>query len=172
MSDIGPIQALVVGFEQARLEGRVVQELERLEAAGTVRVLDLLFVTRDEENGDLVAVAVPGSELGAVAGALLGFESDGNGDDGGIPVAPLDEHTYGISTDDLESVVRTITPGAAVGLLLIEHVWARGLKTAIRDAGGVPIAEGFLTPETLAAVAEDLAAMSDAIEKEQAAGVA
>src|SRR4051794_4936288 len=171
MSDIGPIQVLVVGFEQARLEGRVVQELERLEAAGTVRVLDLLFVTRDEESGDLLAVDVPGSELGAVAGALLGFETTG---DGGRRVAAsqVDSRTYGISRGDLESVARTFTPGAAIGLLLIEHAWARGLTSAIREAGGVPIAEGFLTPEALAGVAEDLAAMSSEIEKEQAASVA
>jgi uncharacterized membrane protein len=171
MSEIGPIQVLVVGFDEARLEGRVVQELERLETDGTVRVLDLLFVTRDEGSGDLVAIAVPGSELGAVAGALLGFETEESGAPL-VPGSPLDGHTYGISTDDLESVARTITPGAAVGLLLIEHVWARGLKRAIRDAGGVPVAEGFLTPEALASIADDLVAMSSAIEKEQAAGVA
>ena len=39
-----------------------------------------------------------------------------------------------------------------LAVLLIEHVWAREFKRAVRDAGGVPLAEGFLTPELLAAV--------------------
>jgi hypothetical protein len=47
-------------------------------------------------------------------------------------------------------------------------VWARDLKEAIRDAGGFPLGEGFLTPETLAAVATDLIAMSEALEELEA----
>jgi hypothetical protein len=44
-------------------------------------------------------------------------------------------------------------------------VWARDLKRAIRDAGGFPLGEGFLTPETLAEVASELLAMSEALEE-------
>jgi hypothetical protein len=49
--------------------------------------------------------------------------------------------------------------------VLIEHVWARDLKRAIRDAGGFPLGEGFLTPEAIAAVAVELVAMSEALEE-------
>ena len=42
---------------------------------------------------------------------------------------------------------------------------ARDLKRAIRDAGGFPLGEGFLTPETLAEVAPELIAMSEALEE-------
>ena len=58
---------------------------------------------------------------------------------------------------------RGLGPGEAAGLLLIEHVWARDLKRAFRDAGGRMLGEGFLTPETIRAVEPQLAAMSDAI---------
>jgi hypothetical protein len=44
-------------------------------------------------------------------------------------------------------------------------VWARDLKRAIRDAGGFPLGEGFLTPETLAAVATEIVAMAEVIEE-------
>jgi hypothetical protein len=47
--------------------------------------------------------------------------------------------------------------------MLIEHVWARDLKRAIRDAGGKPLGEEFLTPETVAAMEPQLAAMSQAV---------
>ena len=48
--------------------------------------------------------------------------------------------------------------------MLVEHVWARDLKRAVRDAGGRMLSESFLTPETVAAVEPELAAMSAAIE--------
>jgi hypothetical protein len=54
--------------------------------------------------------------------------------------------------------------GHSAGLLLVEHVWARDFKAAVRDAGGVPLGEGFLTPETVAFVAAELVAMSEEIE--------
>jgi hypothetical protein len=46
---------------------------------------------------------------------------------------------------------------------LIEHVWARGLKRAIRDAGGRNLGGSFLTPETVAAIEPKLAAISQAV---------
>jgi hypothetical protein len=172
MNDIGPVQILVVGFgEAAHFEGRVVAELERLEAAGTVRVLDLLFVHKDAESGDLIALDVQGPDLGAVAGALLGFESEGDGN-GSLRAPRSGDRTYGLSKDDLEGVARALEPGVAVAVLLIEHTWARPLKQAIRDAGGVPLGEGFLAADAMADVADDLVAMADAIEKEHAAPTA
>ena len=51
-------------------------------------------------------------------------------------------------------------------------MWARDLKRAVRDAGGVPIGEGFLTPELVRSVEPELAAMaaaSEEIENEQPA---
>jgi hypothetical protein len=50
-------------------------------------------------------------------------------------------------------------------LLLVEHVWARRFKNAARDAGGVPLGEGFLTPEVVATVGAELVAMSEEIEE-------
>jgi hypothetical protein len=51
--------------------------------------------------------------------------------------------------------------------MLIEHVWARDLKRAVRDAGGRMLSQDFLTPETVAAAEPELAAMSAAIERKQ-----
>jgi hypothetical protein len=51
----------------------------------------------------------------------------------------------------------------------------RELKSAIRDAGSVPLGEGFLTPEAVAEVAAEVGAMAaalDEVEAEQAAGAA
>ena len=47
--------------------------------------------------------------------------------------------------------------------MLIEHVWARDLKRAIRDAGGKPLGDEYLTPERVAAMEPQLAALSQAV---------
>ena len=68
-----------------------------------------------------------------------------------------------MTTAEIQELGAELPPGEAAGLLLIEHVWARELKRAIRDAGGSPLGDKFLTPETVAAMEPKLAAMSQAV---------
>ena len=163
---IGPVQLVAIGFSpDAEFEGRIMEELERLESHQTIRILDLLFVGKDAETGDLLALDYQGEELGAIVGALLGFEFE---DDGGRPDESLEGmqgHAFGLSQMEIQRIAASLSPGSSAGFLLIEHVWARDLKAAIRDAGGFPLGEGFLTPETLAEVASELLAMSEALEE-------
>ena len=51
---IGPIQYIVVGFPGNKFNGQIVPELAKLIESGTVRVLDLIFVGKDDD-GDVVA---------------------------------------------------------------------------------------------------------------------
>ena len=166
---IGPVQLLAIGFPpEAEFEGRIMSELEKLESHETIRVLDLLFVAKDAETGDLLALDYQGEGLGAIVGALLGFEFQ---DDGGRPNGSTDGtggHAFGLSQDEIHDMAASLDPGSSAGFVLIEHVWARDLKGAIRDAGGFPLGEGFLTPEALAEVAIELVAMSEAIEELEA----
>jgi uncharacterized membrane protein len=164
--NIGPVQLLAVGFDpDARFEGRILDELANLERHETIRILDLLFVGKDAETGDLLALDYQGEELGAIVGALLGFdfEDDGERPDGSSQ--EIQGHAFGLSESEIQKIGVSLDPGSSAGFLLIEHVWARDLKRAIRDAGGFPLGEGFLTPETLAAVAPELLAMSEALEE-------
>jgi hypothetical protein len=57
----------------------------------------------------------------------------------------------------------SLPPGGSAALVLIEHVWARGLKRAIRDAGRRSLGESFLTLETVGAIEPKLAAISRAV---------
>ena len=161
--NIGPVQLLAIGFDpDARFEGRIMDELENLERHETIRILDLLFVGKDAETGDLLALDYQGEELGAIVGALLGFEFEGEQTS---EVSGIEGHAFGLSEWEIQEIAASLHPGDSAGFLLIEHVWARDLKRAIRDAGGFPLGEGFLTPETLAAVATELVAMSEALEE-------
>ena len=52
-----------------------------------------------------------------------------------------------IGSDDLDEVGEFLEPGTAAGILVIEHLWAKGLKKAIIDKGGVLLAAGRIHPE-------------------------
>ena len=166
MTEIGPVQLVSVGFEpNANFEGRIVDELAALEKERTIRILDLLFIARDTDSDEIVVVEHQGTEsMGGIVGALLGFEFDGV-ETGSAAQPRADEHSFGFTQADIEQMGAALEPGGSAGLLLIEHVWARQLRRAVRDAGGRLLGEGFLTPETIAAVEPELAAMSQAIEE-------
>jgi hypothetical protein len=147
----------------------VIEEVAKLERERAIRVLDLLFVSK-EETGELVALDYQGEDLGAIAGALLGFEFEEA--QRGAGAEPAGDRAFGLAQAEIEATALSLEPRQAAAFVLIEHVWARDLKRAIREAGGTPVAEGFLTPETVRAVEPELAAMADAlrqIESEQPA---
>jgi hypothetical protein len=159
VSEIGPVQLLNIGFEPgANFEGRIAEELARLESDRTIRVLDLLFIGRDTDSNEIVVLEHQEESMGAIVGALLGLQIDGDQEQ---------EHSFGFSEAEIEQMGAGLEPGGAAGLMLIEHVWARDLKRAVRDAGGRMLSQDFLTPETVAAAEPELAAMSAAIEERE-----
>ena len=159
MTEIGPVQLLNIGFDPgANFEGRIADELARLQSERTIRVLDLLFIGRDTDSDEIVVLEHQEESMGAIVGALLGLQIDGES---------AQEHSFGFSKAEIEQMGAGLDPGGAAGLMLIEHVWARDLKQAVRDAGGRMLGQDFLTPETVAAVEPQLAAMSAAIEQNQ-----
>lgn len=168
---IGPMQMLVVGFgEDAEFQGEILDELERLSTHGLIRVIDLQFVQKTVE-GDLVALEGTGldefeaAEFGAVIGGLLGLGAGGEiGAEMGAEAGALTalDRAYGMTVADVREIADGLEPGEAVGMLLFEHTWAARLKHAIRHTGGVPIAQGFLTPEALLMVGRELQAIVEA----------
>jgi uncharacterized membrane protein len=161
VTEIGPVQLISLGFEPgANFEGRIADELAKLESDRTIRILDLLFVARDTDSDELVVLEHQEESMGAIVGALLGVRLDGEQEQ---------EHSFGFTQGEIEEMAAGLEPGGAAGLLLVEHVWARDLKRAVRDAGGRMLGESFLTPETVASVEPELAAMSAAIEERESA---
>ena len=170
MTQIGPVQLLAIGFgPEAEFEGKIMDELAKLEDQQTIRILDLLFVHKDAETGDLLALDYQGEEMGAIVGALLGFEFEGDEQiTGSTEEQRVESHAFGLSQREIEGMAASLEPGTSAGFLLVEHVWARDLKRAIRQTGGFPLGEGFLTPEAIAEVAVELVALSEIIEELEA----
>jgi hypothetical protein len=134
---MGPVQVLVVGFEQPALRGEVLAELARLREAGIVRLVDLLLLARGDDGTFETLEAPPGlpSGLGQLATAILGGPA---GD-----VQPGDGEG---SDDPVWSLADAVPPGTTAAVALLEHVWAAPLRNAIARAGGRPLEETWLAP--------------------------
>ena len=84
-SDVGPLQVLVVGFDaDARFDGLILEELERLITRGTIRMIDLRFVTRVDDGtvAELELDALSEDEragFGQVIDALRGLAGQSDG---------------------------------------------------------------------------------------------
>src|SRR5215203_6425535 len=109
MEKIGPVQLLAVGFgPEAKFEGKIMDELSKLERHETIRILDLLFVQKDAETGDLLALDYQGEDLGAIVGALLGFEFEGEG--GSAQPSGVESHAFGLSQSEIQDMAASLDP--------------------------------------------------------------
>ena len=152
---IGPVQLLVLGFNQPDFHGEVIAELERLRASDTVRVIDSLAVYKDAD-GELEVEHLSNLteeeavELGSKIGALIGLGMDGEqgmeaGAVAGAEVAG-EEGVHAFSEEDAWDVLEDIPNDSAAALILLEHHWAVPLRDAIVRAGGFRISDGFISP--------------------------
>jgi hypothetical protein len=156
----GPVQILVVGFDDPEFDGKVLDELKRLKESDTIRLIDLL-VLRKDENGNLERFhrsdlgEAELKEFGSTVGALIGL---GMGEDEEtltaaaalgstvVPESLASEERGQWYVDD------TIPNDTAAAVALIEHRWAIGLRDAIGEAGGFHLADAWIHPEDLVAV--------------------
>ena len=136
----GPVQVLVVGFEEPSLSGEILAELTRLGEAGVVRLLDVLLVTRTEDGRLETLPAPPGADpdLGRLATAFLAQTEN---EEVRTDIGGSDPTAW--SLDD------AMSPGGASAVAFIEHTWAQPLVLAIRRAGGQLLDETWLAPDDL-----------------------
>jgi len=146
MSDFeyGPVELYLIGFGGDRPGTAVLDAIVDLVQAETVRLLDLLFVSRSHDN-----------EL-----RVIEFESVA--DEYGLSDLEISE--AGIAgTEDIEDMAGSIAPGTSAAILVIEHRWARNFAQALYSAGG----QVLLTEQIPAPVVNELvAAMSSAESNE------
>ncbi len=170
---IGPVHLVVIGFDQPKFEGKILDELIKVREKGIIRVIDLLGVYKDAD-GNLVAIELSDfsladkMELGAVIGGLIGLGAAGEvgAEVGAIEGAlAMAETDYGISTDEIEEIAANIPRDSAVLMMLFEHTWAINLRNAMLDAGGLPIAQGLMNPLALVQMGAELAAAVEAAER-------
>jgi len=165
--EFGPVQMLVVGFEHGTFEGEILAELKRLREQDIIRLVDLLFVNKDDD-GVIATVELSdlsqeeSMEFGALAGALIGLGAAGEegAEEGAVAGAVAMEDGKAFSEQDVWFVADAIPPGTSAGIALIEHRWAVPLREAIERAGGVPLADEWVHPEDLVAAGAEAAGRS------------
>ena len=168
---LGPIQLIAIEFDSLdRLQGHILDEIDDLIPLSAIRILDVLFVAK-EENGDLVALEMGGmgeeagdEALGTLIGQLMGFSFEGDEDEGQVPTGESEASPIGFGPADIERIGDDLAPGTGAALLLVEHRWAAGVRDAVIEAGGRMVAQGFLTPTGLLLIGAELAATADAID--------
>lgn len=159
----GPMQILVVGFEEGNFTGEILEELRRLREHDVARVIDLLFVTKDDD-GEIGVLELSdltsdeSTELGALAGALIGLGAAGEegAEIGALAGAEAAAEGATPLGGEVWFLADAIPPGTSAAIAIIEHRWALGLRGAIERAGGEALADEWLHPEDLLALGEHL----------------
>ena len=143
LDELGPVDYVVVEFPGNRMTGEGLPLLVDLVDRGIIRILDLLFVTK-EQDGSLTAV-----ELSEAAG------------DGAPELAVFQGAASGLlGEDDLAEAASVIEPGNSAGVLIYENAWAAPFAAALRRGGAQMVASGRIPLQELV----------DALEPASAAG--
>ena len=120
MDEIGPVDYLIVAFPGNKFRGEIAPALADLVDAGTIRIIDLAFVSKDAD-GEVLAFEL--NDLDPEVRA--GFER------AGCEVQGL------FNEEDLAAAGEELEPNSSAALLVWENVWARDVAQKMRDAGGV-----------------------------------
>ena len=140
VDQLGPVDYMVVGFpaDKADFSGAMADELKKLMDSGTVRVLDLMIVTKAEDG--TVAVAELRDRDESEVGELRSLEA---------------EMSMLLAAEDVERVGADLEPGSTAAVLVWENTWAGPLASAIRRSGGDLITAGRIPTQALIAAAEE-----------------
>jgi uncharacterized membrane protein len=165
---IGPIQMLCVAFDGNHFKGEILPELDRLKRERIIRIIDLLFVRKDDEGRVSVMTATDldweeATAFGSYVGALAGYGAAGPAgvERGAMAGAAelADGHLF--NENDTFRVTQSLPNNMSAALVLIEHLWAKELRDAVERAGGRELSNEWLSPEEILTAGEDIRARSD-----------
>ena len=143
MSDIeemGPIDWVLVEFN-GPLTGEAIPPLLDVIDRGLIRLLDVMFMMKDDE-GNVLAVDI--SELpGDEAVHVTVFEGASSGL---------------LGQDDVDAAGAVLEPGTRAVMLVYENTWAAPFATAVRRAGGQLVDSGRIPVQAILAALDEVEA--------------
>jgi hypothetical protein len=130
---MGPISYLIVEFPGNKMTGEGFAALVDLVDRGLIRIIDLEFVTRDDD--------------GTIRGmSLQEFES------GDFDLTIFEGASAGLlDQSDFDDVRNVIEPGSSAGILLFENRWATAFVDGLRSGGAELVAAGYIPLADIAA---------------------
>ncbi len=125
LGQLGPVDYAVVEFPAgaSSFTGEMAAELRALADSGTIRVSDVLILTKSADGVVEVAELSDAGELGE----LEAIEAE------------LGEL---LAADDVDRLAAAMEPGSTAGVLIWENLWAAPFASAVRRSGGQLIADG------------------------------
>ena len=137
LDTLGPVDYLVVEFPAgaSNFTGEMAKELLALVDSGTIRVIDILILTKNEDG------SVDAMELSEIEelGPLQAVEAE---------LAEL------LAAEDVEHLAAAMDPGSTAGVLIWENLWAAPFASAARRSGGQLIANGRIPIQAIIASIE------------------
>ena len=134
---LGPVDYVVVEFPAgaSNFTGEMAKELLALVDSGTIRVIDVLILTKNEDG------SVDAMELSDIEdlGPLQAVEAE---------LAEL------LAADDVEDLAAAMEPGSTAGVLIWENLWAAPFAAAARRSGGQLVANGRIPIQAIIASIE------------------
>jgi uncharacterized membrane protein len=120
MADLGPVEFMVVAFPGNKFTGEITPALKELVNSGTIRIIDLAFVTKDAD-GNVAAMELEDldSDVGQAFQAIEAV------------IGEL------VNQDDLMAVGKSLEPNSSAALLVWEDTWATKFVQALANAGAV-----------------------------------
>jgi hypothetical protein len=138
-SMLGPIDYLAVGFKGNKFNGEIIKELQKVVDSRLVRIIDLLFIMKSE-NGEVSIIEL--ENMPDDVKSVFNLEADS--------IEGL------LSEDDALKVAEQLDKNSSAGILVFEHLWAKGFKEALMNANGILLAEGRVQQSDLIAVKEEI----------------
>src|SRR5436190_19196107 len=142
---LGPVDYLIVEFPAGaqNFTGEGADELLRLHDAGTIRIMDVLILAKNDD-GSVEAMEL--SDLPQL-GELARLEA---------------QLAQTLAEEDVENLAAAMDPGSVAGVLVYENLWAAPFASAMRRAGGQLVANGRIPVQALiAAIDADAAAAEE-----------
>ena len=135
--ELGPVDYLVVEFppDAANFTGEMAAELAALVERGTIRVLDLLILRKDDD-GSIEAFEI--DDLDAVD-ELVALEGE---------IAEI------LAAEDVAHLAEAMVAGTTAGVIVWENAWAAPFASAARRAGGQLVASGRIPTQAIIASLE------------------
>ena len=130
---LGPIDYLLVEWPGRQPNGEVAPHLVDLVDRGLIRILDLVFIAKDEE-GDVAVLDI--STVGEQVAELAIFEGASSGL---------------LGEEDVSEAGGALEPGTSAALLVYENSWAAPFAAALRRSGGELVASGRIPVQDLLA---------------------
>jgi len=135
---LGPVSYTVIAFPGNKFNGKIIPEIEKLVADDVVRILDLVFVMKDEK-GDTISLEFDQMDELAAFGEI-------EGEVGGL-----------VNDEDLDHVAANLPEGNSALVIVWEDLWAKPLAEALLGSGGVLIDSARIPAPLVEAAFEELA---------------